>query len=438
MVSGKQQKTVYVGMSADLVHPGHLNVIRHAAELGEVTVGLLTDEAIASYKRLPYMSFDQRRVVIENIKGVSGVVPQTTLDYIPNLRALKPDYVVHGDDWRSGVQKSVRERVIEVLAEWGGELVEVEYTKGISSSQLNMALKEIGTTPDIRLRKLRRLLNAKKIIRLLEVHNGLTGLIVENTFVKDNGVKKEFDGMWASSLTDSTAKGKPDIEAVDLTSRMHTLNDVLEVTTKPIVYDGDTGGKPEHFVFTVKTLERMGVSAVIIEDKVGLKRNSLYGTSVPQTQDTIEGFCHKISAGKQAQLTNDFMIIARIESLILGNGVEDALARARAYIDAGADGIMIHSSKNDGNEILDFCRQYRALDLKVPLVAVPTSYNYITEDELAEAGISVVIYANHLLRSAYPAMISTAQSILKHGRSSDVDSDLMPVNEIINLIPGVI
>ena len=247
-----------------------------------------------------------------------------------------------------------------------------------------------------------------------------------------------FDGMWASSLTDSTAKGKPDIEAVDLTSRMHTLNDVLEVTAKPIVYDGDTGGKPEHFVFTVKTLERMGVSAVIIEDKVGLKRNSLYGTSVPQTQDTIEGFSHKISAGKQAQLTNDFMIIARIESLILGHGVEDALARARAYIDAGADGIMIHSSKNDGNEILDFCRKYRALDLKVPLVAVPTSYNHITDDELAEAGISVVIYANHLLRSAYPAMISTAQSILRHGRSSDVDLDLMPVNEIINLIPGAI
>lgn len=438
MVSDKQQKTVYVGMSADLVHPGHLNVIKRASELGAVTVGLLTDEAIASYKRLPYMGFDQRRVVIENIKGVNRVVPQTTLDYVHNLRALKPDYVVHGDDWRSGVQKSVRERVIKVLAEWDGELVEVEYTKGISSSQLNMALKEIGTTPDIRLRKLRRLLNAKKMVRLLEVHNGLTGLIVENTSVNDNGVKKEFDGMWASSLTDSTAKGKPDIEAVDLTSRMHTLNDVLEVTTKPIVYDGDTGGKPEHFVFTVKTLERMGVSAVIIEDKVGLKRNSLYGTSVPQTQDTIEGFSHKISAGKQAQLTNDFMIIARIESLILGHGVEDALARARAYIDAGADGIMIHSSKKDANEILDFCRKYRALDLKVPLVAVPTSYNHITEDELSGAGINVVIYANHLLRSAYPAMISTAQSILEHGRSSDVDSDLMPVNDIINLIPGAI
>lgn len=435
-MNDNNRKTVYVGMSADLVHPGHLNVINRAAELGEVTVGLLTDEAIASYKRLPYMTFEQRRIVIENIKGVSQVVPQTTLDYVPNLRALKPNYVVHGDDWRSGVQKSVRERVIQILSEWGGKLVEVEYTKGMSSTQLNKALKEIGTTPDIRLRKLRRLLKAKRIVRLLEAHNGLTGLIVENTAVISDGVRREFDGMWASSLTDSTAKGKPDIEAVDLTSRMHTLNDVLEVTTKPIVFDGDTGGKPEHFVFTVKTLERMGVSAVIIEDKVGLKRNSLFGTSVPQNQDTIESFSHKISAGKRAQLTDDFMIIARIESLTLGHGVMDALTRARAYIEAGADGIMIHSSSKDAGEILEFCREYRRLDLKVPLVVVPTSYSYITEDELADAGVSVVIYANHLLRSAFPAMVKTAQSILRHGRSSDADPELMSVKEIITLIPG--
>ncbi len=431
-----RQKVVYVGMSADLVHPGHINVIRKATELGEVIVGLLTDEAVASYKRLPYMTYEQRKEVIENIKGVSRVIPQTTLDYVPNLRALKPDYVVHGDDWRTGIQRSVRERVIETLAEWGGQLVEVEYTKGISSTQLNSALKEIGTTPDVRLKMLRRLLNAKRLIRLMEVHNGLTGLIVENTFVDVNGVRKEFDGMWASSLTDSTAKGKPDIEAVDLTSRMNTLNDVLEVTTKPIVFDGDTGGKPEHFVFTVKTLERMGVSAVIIEDKVGLKRNSLFGTSVPQTQDAIEDFCHKISAGKKAQITDDFMIIARIESLILGKGVADALGRARAYMDAGADGIMIHSASKDATEILEFCEEYGGFDFRVPLVVVPTSYNYITEDELADAGVNVVIYANHLLRSAFPAMVKTAKSILEHGRSLDIDKDLMSISEIISLIPG--
>ncbi len=433
----RRQKLVYVGMSADLVHPGHLNVIRHASALGEVVVGLLTDEAVASYKRLPYMSFEQRRIVVESIKGVSRVVPQTTLDYVPNLRGLKPDYVVHGDDWKTGVQQSVRQRVIETLAEWGGELVEVPYTSGISSTQLNRALKEIGTTPDIRLRQLRRLLKSKRIVRLMEVHNGLTGLIVENTYSIDgNGVRREFDGMWASSLTDSTAKGKPDIEAVDLTSRMHTLNDVLEVTTKPIVFDGDTGGKPEHFVFAVKTLERMGISAVIIEDKVGLKRNSLFGTSVAQTQDTIEDFAYKIRAGRRAQLTDDFMIIARIESLILGHGVGDALERARAYIDAGADGIMIHSCSKSPDEILAFCRKYGELEFRAPLVAVPTTYNVITEDELADAGVSVVIYANHLLRSAFPAMVRTAKSILEHRRSIEIEHELISVSEIINLIPG--
>lgn len=435
-MSDKKQKIVYVGMSADLVHPGHLNIIKIAAELGEVIVGLLTDAAIASYKRLPYMTWEQRKQVIENIKGVSRVVPQTTLDYVPNLRKYKPDYVVHGDDWKTGVQSSVRQRVIETLAEWGGELVEVPYTQGISSTQLNMALKEIGTTPDVRLRKLRRLLAAKDVVRFLEVHNGLTGLIVENVSVDENGMKKEFDGMWASSLTDSTAKGKPDIEAVDLTSRMQTLNDVLEVTTKPIIYDGDTGGRPEHFVFTVKTLERMGVSAVIIEDKVGLKKNSLFGTEVPQTQDSIEGFCAKLSAGKKAQLTEDFMIIARIESLVLGKGVDDALARAEAYLGAGADGIMIHSSSKNEAEVFEFCRRYQRLNLRGPLVAVPTTYNHVTEHQLADVGVNIVIYANHLLRAAFPAMVRTAEAILKHGRSSVVDDEIMSIKEILHLIPG--
>jgi len=429
-------KTVYVGMSADLVHPGHLNVIKKAAELGEVTVGLLTDRAIASYKRLPYMTFEQRKAVVESLKGVSRVVPQETLDYVPNLRTYKPDYVVHGDDWREGVQRKVRERVIETLAEWGGELVEVPYTEGISSTQLNKALKEIGTTPDIRRRKLRRLLEAKPLVRLIEAHNGLTGLIVENTSVNTERGPKEFDGMWASSLTESTVKGKPDIEAVDVTARTQILHDILEVTTKPIVYDADTGGKPEHFQFTVRTLERLGVSALVIEDKVGLKKNSLFGNEVEQTQDTIENFCLKIKAGKEAQVTDDFMIIARIESLILEKGMEDAIQRAHAYIDAGADGIMIHSRQKDPAEIFEFCDRYAEFARKVPLVAVPSSYNQVTEDELAERGVNVVIYANHLLRAAYPAMVATARSILEHGRSAEADSNLMSIKEILELIPG--
>lgn len=429
-------KVVYVGMSADLVHPGHLNILKQAAKLGEVTVGLLTDQAIASYKRVPFMEFEQRKQVVENIKGVHSVVPQTTLDYVPNLESIKPDYVVHGDDWRDGVQKKTRQRVIDCLAQWQGELVEVPYTKGISSTKLHAAMKEIGTTPEIRLKSLKRMLTAKSTLRFLDIHNALSGLIIENTKVVTDAGIQEFDGMWGSSLTDSTAKGKPDIEAVDVSSRMSTLNEVLEVTTKPIIYDGDTGGKTEHFVFTVKTLERLGVSAVIIEDKTGLKKNSLFGTEVEQTQDSIENFSQKIRAGKNAQATDEFMIIARIESLILGRGIDDAIHRASAFLEAGADGIMIHSRETSPQEIFDFCDRYKSLPNKKTLVVVPSSFNSVYENELQEKGVNIVIYANHLIRSAYPAMISTAESILKHGRSIEVDSNMMPIKQILELIPG--
>ncbi|XOV79318.1 MAG: phosphoenolpyruvate mutase [Aestuariibacter sp.] len=430
------KKEVYVGMSADLVHPGHLNILNKAQELGNVTVGLLTDEAIASYKRLPYMTFEQRAQVIENIKGVARVVPQTTLDYVPNLEKYRPDFVVHGDDWREGVQKKTRQKVIDCLAQWNGELVEVPYTKGISSTQLHKAMKEIGVTPDVRRRALRRLLDAKPLIRFLDIHNALSGLIIENTRVDTESGPQEFDGMWGSSLTDSTAKGKPDIEAVDVSSRISTLNEVLEVTTKPIIYDGDTGGKTEHFIFTVKTLERLGVSAVIIEDKTGLKKNSLFGTDVEQTQDSIESFSDKIKAGKNAQTTEDFMIFARIESLILGKGVEDALTRAKAFLDAGADGIMIHSRAKTPDEISEFCAGYNQFENRKTLVAVPSSYNAVRESELQEMGVNIVIYANQLLRSAYPAMLNTAKTILNHGRSLEADDVMMPIKEILELIPG--
>jgi phosphoenolpyruvate mutase len=430
-------KAVYVGMSADLIHPGHLNVLKKAAYLGEVTVGLLTDEAIASYKRVPYMSFDQRKEVLENLKTVTCVVAQNTLDYVPNLKKLRPDYVVHGDDWREGVQRETRQRVIDVLSEWGGELVEVPYTEGISSSVLQKALKEVGTTPDVRRARLRRLLQVKPILRFLDLHNALSGLIIENTAVEmPDGTKHEFDGMWGSSLTDSTSKGKPDIEAVDVSARMTTLNEVIEVTTKPIIYDGDTGGQPEHFVFTVRTLERLGVSAIIIEDKTGLKKNSLLGNDVNQTQAEVPAFCEKIRMGKKAQATEDFMIIARIESLILDKGVDDAMERAQAYVNAGADGIMIHSRHKSPDEIFEFCNRYNKLPNRKVLVAVPSSYNTVTEDELASKGVNIVIYANHLLRSAYPAMVKTANSILAHQRSFECDADLLAIKDILELIPG--
>lgn len=428
---------VYIGMSADIIHPGHLNIIKVGADHGTVVVGLLTDKAIASYKRLPYMNYDQRKTVVENIKGVSRVIPQDTLDYRPNLLELKPRYVVHGSDWKHGVQKKTREQVIETLKGWGGELIEPEYTEGISSTGLNRSLKEIGTTAQIRLERLRRLLDAKRCIRGIEVHSGLSALIAEKTSVEKEGKQEEFDFMWISSLTDSTNKGKPDIELVDLTARLQTVHDVLEVSTKPIVYDGDTGGLLEHFEYTVRTLERMGVSAIIIEDKIGLKKNSLFGTDVAQTQDSIECFCNKIKAGKKSLVTDHFMIIARIESLVLGKSIQDALERAKAYIEAGADGIFISTKEKTPDQLFEFCGRFEAIREDVPLVVVPSTYDSVREEELAGAGVNMVIYANQLLRSAYPAMEQTAKMILTHGRAKEAaDKNCMPIKEILTLIKG--
>ncbi|WP_417623641.1 phosphoenolpyruvate mutase [Paremcibacter congregatus] len=428
-------KNVYVGMAADLLHEGHTNILKIAASHGDVTVGVLTDKAIASYKRLPFMNYNQRKALVEQIKGVMRVVPQETLDYEPNLREYRPDIVVHGDDWKTGVQKKVRQKVIDVLAEWGGELIEPAYTAGISSTLLNQALKEIGTTPGVRLQALRRLIDAKNVVRVIEAHSGITARIVETAEAEYKGKKRQFDAMWSSSLTDSTARGKPDNEAVDISSRLVTVNDIFEVTTKPMIFDGDTGGRIEHFPYMVRSLERTGVSAVIIEDKIGLKQNSLYGTDVMQTQDDPENFCQKIKAGKAAQVTKEFMIIARIESLILEKGMDDAIARAHAYVKAGADGIMIHSREKTPDEILTFCEIFRASYPDVPLVVVPTSFNEITDEELGRAGVNVVIHANHLLRSAYPAMVKTANSILANDRSFETDEMCLPIKDILNLIP---
>ena len=428
-------KKVYVGMSADLIHPGHLSIIGVARELGDITIGLLTDEAIASYKRLPFMSYEQRKIVIENIRGVTNVIPQTTLDYTENLLNIRPDYVVHGDDWKDGIQSSVRDRVVEVLKQWGGELIEPKYTEGISSTLLNTVIRDIGTTPEIRMRRFRRLLASSPVVRILEVHSGLTSLIVENTKISHEERELEFDGMWISSLTDSVSKGKPDNGFVDLTSRVSTIEEALEGTTKPLILDGDTGGLAEHFVLAVRTLERLGVSAVVIEDKEGLKQNSLYGTDVPQSQVAPEIFGQKIAAGKKAQITEEFSIIARIESLILGAGIDDALNRARIYIDSGADAIMIHSREETPDEVFEFCRQFRENTDRVPLVVAPTTYNGTSEQEFIEAGVQVVIYANHLLRSSYPNMVRTAESILRHGRAKEAEEFCMPIADCLALIP---
>jgi phosphoenolpyruvate phosphomutase len=421
-------------MSADVIHVGHLNVINRAQELGEVIVGLLSDEAIASYKRVPLMKFDHRFKLIENLKGVSKVVIQDSLDYTKNLRKIQPKFVVHGDDWKDGVQSKVRENVISVLSEWGGELVEVPYTQGISSTSLQASIREVGTTPQNRLASLQKILNVKKHLRIIDVHSALSGLIIENLEVKKAGETVFFDGMWSSSLVDSTVRGKPDDESVDISTRVDGLQEILDVTTKPIIFDADTGGKIEHFRHTVRTLERNGVSAVVIEDKTGLKRNSLLGLSVNQIQADPDDFSDKISSGKKNQTTSEFMIIARIESLVLEAGMEDAIFRAKKYLKAGADGIMIHSKSSEAEEVLIFAKEYKKFSEGQPLVVVPTTFNKIMDKELFDAGFNIVIHANHLLRSTYPSMVKTAESILSSGSSLEINSELWPVKEILNYV----
>jgi len=429
-------KTVYLGITGDIIHPGIINIIKEGAKLGDLTIGLLTDSAIVSHKRLPYLTYEQRKSVVENIKGVARVVPQEEWSYVPNLKKIKPDFMIHGDDWKTNYLSKIRDEVFEAMKEWGGQVVEIPYTQGINSSALAENASSIGTTPDVRRAALRRLIAAKPIVRIMEAHSGLSGLIIENAEVtKEDGVHR-FDGMWSSSLTDSTSKGKPDIEAVDLTTRMQSLTDILECTTKPIIYDGDTGDIAEHFVFTVRTLERNGISAVIIEDKKGLKKNSLFGTEVKQELASEEEFCHKISEGKKAQVTKDFMIIARIEEIIAGYTVDEAIAKAFAAVKAGADGVMIHSKDKSGMDIKEFCQKFRAEYKQVPIVLVPTTYNQFTEKELAEWGANVIIYANHMLRASYPAMKKCAETILEAERSLEVNDLCMPIKQILELIPG--
>lgn len=427
-------KTVYTCFCTDVIHEGHLNILHRAMERGEVIVGILSDAAMIRFNRFPTVSFEERVRMVSEIPGISQVVTQDEISYDEVIRRIRPDYVIHGDNWTSGPMKALRDRVEEALREYGGEIIDVPYTYNENVKRIDARIREKAGMPEYRRKRLRRLLPLCPIVKTIEVHSGLTGLIAEKTVVERNGELDQFDAMWVSSLCDSTAKGKPDIELVDLTSRLRTIDDIMEVTTKPIIFDGDTGGLVEHFAYTVRTLERMGVSAIIIEDKTGLKRNSLFGTEVAQTQDTIEHFCEKIAIGKRAQLTDDFMVIARIESLILEQGMEDALERARAYVGAGADGIMIHSRRKEPAEILAFCDRFREEDSLTPIVVVPTSFNSVTEEELIRHGVNIVIYANQLTRSAFPAMQQTAEDILKNHRAKEVDSRLLPISEILTLI----
>ena len=429
------RKKVYLCFSTDIIHGGHIALIRRAQELGDLIIGVLSDEAVAGYKRFPLVPASERRLMFENIAGVTRVVEQKTLSYRDVLMELRPDFVVHGDNWVHGFQEPIRAEVIEVLSRWGGKLVEFPYSSDDKYRELDRRQRAELAMPDLRRGRLKRLLDMKGFVTAMEAHDGLTGLIVENTAVHENGGARQFDAMWLSSLCDSTARGKPDIELVDMTSRFRTLDDIMEVTTKPIIFDGDTGGLTEHFVYTVRSLERMGVSMVIIEDKTGLKKNSLFGTEVVQTQDSIEHFSEKIKAGCRARRTKDFMICARIESLILEKGQEDALRRAEAFVQAGADSIMIHSRRKDPQEIMDFLEAFRKKDPTTPVVLVPTSFNSVKEEEWKQRGANIVIYANQLMRAAVPAIQRAAETILTHHRAEECDRDLMPFKDIIRLIP---
>lgn len=431
-----ESRTVYMSFSTDIIHGGHIAIIKKAQKLGKLIVGVLSDEAVMSYKRLPLVPASERKIMFENLSGVYKVVDQNSLSYKENLEKYHPDYVVHGDDWCQGFQKPIRDEVVSTLASYGGKLVEYSYSVDDKYTDIEARTRSDLAMPDIRRGRLRRVLETKGLVTVMEAHDGLTGLIVENTVVHQDGGAHQFDAMWISSLCDSTAKGKPDIELVDMTSRFRTIEDITEVTTKPIIFDGDTGGKTEHFVYTVRSLERLGVSMVIIEDKTGLKKNSLFGTEVVQTQDSIEHFSAKIRAGKKAQRTKEFMICARIESLILEQGMEDALNRAFAFVDAGADAIMIHSRKKDPSEIQEFIEKFRSKDKETPIVLVPTSFNSVTEEEWKERGANIIIYANQLMRAEVPAMQKAAEMILEHHRAEECDAMLMPFKDIIRLIPA--
>lgn len=430
-------KKVYTCFCTDVIHEGHLNILSEAKKYGQVIVGVLSDEAMIRFNRFPTITLEERKRIVEDTGLADSVILQNEIMYDDVIKQIKPNYVIHGDNWCKGPENVIRNNVIENLGKYGGELIEVNYTYNENVRKIDDNIKEKLAMPEYRRKRLRQLLKLCPVVKTIEVHSGLTGLIAEKTVVEHNGELNQFDAMWLSSLCDSTAKGKPDIELVDMSSRMRTIDDVMEVTTKPIILDGDTGGLVEHFVYNVRSLERMGVSAVIIEDKTGLKKNSLFGTEVEQTQDSIENFCDKIRAGKSAQRTDEFMIIARIESLILEKGQEDALKRAFAYVDAGADGIMIHSRKKLPDEIFAFCDAFRKENMHTPIVVVPTSFNSVTEAELAQHGVNIVIYANQLTRSAFPAMQSTAVEILKNHRALETDSRLMPIKEIITLIDDI-
>ena len=422
-------------MGADILHTGHLNIINKAKNYGKIIIGLFTDSAIAEYKSLPLINYSQRLEIMKNLKGIYKIVKQDTWDYSKNLYKIKPDYLIHGDDWKVGIQKKTRAKVISILKKWSGKLIEIPYTKEPQIKDNKKNVQNIFFNPENRVSRLSRLINSKDIVRFIECHNPLTGLMIEKLKINHKNQFREFDGIWSSSLTDSVSNGKPDNQSVELSTRISNLNNVIEVTSKPVLFDADNGGRPEHLSYTIRNLERLGVSAIAMEDKVGLKSNSLFKDQTKANQDSIKNFCNKIKIACSARRSKDFLIVARIESFILGRNIKDALKRAENYSKAGADLILIHSKINTPKEVFLFSKKFQKSKYYKPLVAVPSTYSSVTENQLIQNGFKIVIYANHLLRAAYPAMENAALNILKNTRSLETEKNIISIKKILNLIP---
>ncbi|MAJ86251.1 MAG: phosphoenolpyruvate mutase [Candidatus Pelagibacter sp.] len=424
------KKKVYVCLAADILHEGHVNILKKASKHGDVTVGLMTDNAIGKYKKIPFLNYHQREVVVKNLSMVKKVIPQYTMDFRPNLRLLKPDYVVHGDIWKPALKK-LRKEVVEQLKKWSGKLIEYPYTKNISSSSIKENIINSPLFNVSRVSMLKRLLSVKGFVRIIEAHSPLAGLIIENTKYKKNKNDKEYDGMWSSSLTESLMRGKPDNQSVELSTRITALNELLDITTKPIIFDADNGGRIEHLSYRINTLERQGVSAIVIEDKIGLKKNSLFKNQKNAQQDSIKNFCKKLKVAAKSKNSKDFFIVARIESFILGKGLQDALKRAKAYSNSGADAILIHSKENNPKEIFKFSKIYKKFNNHKHLIAVPSSYSKTLEKDLIKNGFNIVIYANHMLRASYLSMKKLALDILKNSRSFESEKKISKISDLL-------
>jgi len=423
------EKTVYVGMVGDMLHVGHINILKTAARLGRVTVGVLTDRAVVGYKRLPLLAFEDRVRVVESIADVAAVVPQKTLSYVENLRALRPDYVVHGDDWRYGDQVSrARAEVIATLGEWGGELVEVAYTKGISSTAIHRSGAADALFSGTRQGRLRRLLAAKPTLRIVEAHSGLSAKIAAEVRGPDGATG--FDAVWQSGLTDAIHRGKSDGGAVDRGRRLQAVEEILDAGPLPLIYDGRAAGRPETVFDLTRALDKAGVSALCLGDRSDPDRT---GPEMSPAETVAQ-----IEAVRAACPTGAVMAISRIVVAAPGNGgsgaLDRALDRALALLEAGSDAVMFDSAADTAEPILDIAARLRRQRRDVPLFAAQSDRWGAPIHRFENAGIDAVVYETHLLRATVAPMRRAATALLAEGTGPA--PDLTPLPELRGLFPS--